>query len=64
MGHCPHSRSFLARLDYVNALKEKITTLDTALESIYLASLHVDGIFESQAGKWDGVQRVKSSRAC
>jgi len=35
-----------------NALKEKITILETALEAIYLASLHVDGIF---SGKRDGV---------
>ena len=35
-----------------NALKEKVTILETALEAIYLASLHVDGIF---SGKRDGV---------
>ncbi|KAF8329613.1 hypothetical protein F5887DRAFT_116131 [Amanita rubescens] len=35
-----------------NALKEKITILETTLEAIYLASLHVEGIF---SGKRDGV---------
>jgi len=35
-----------------NALKEKITILETTLEAIYLASLHVEGIFSE---KRDGV---------
>ena len=46
-----------------NALKEKITILETTLEAIYLASLHIDGIF---SGKRDrvGVLVVRLLNIC